>query len=105
MMIGDCDPAFLSIAELAPRIESGAMSPVALVDHMLERIGRLDPRYRSYALIDRDGARSAAEIAEREIGSGGYRGPLHGVPIAVKDLIDVAGLPTACGSPMRRQAI
>jgi amidase len=99
------DVAFLSIEEAAPRIASGALSPRSLTGHMLERIERLDPHYRSYEFVDAEGAREAARIAESEIASGAYRGPLHGVPVAVKDLIDVAGLPTGCGSPMRRAPV
>lgn len=99
------DPALLSIGELAPRIASGALSPVSLTEHMLERIARLDPHYRAYALVDAEGARASARQAEREIAAGTCRGPLHGVPVAVKDLIDVAGLPTGCGSPVRRDAV
>jgi aspartyl-tRNA(Asn)/glutamyl-tRNA(Gln) amidotransferase subunit A len=96
------DLAFLTIGALAPRIESGAVSPVALTEMMLARIGRLDPVLRAYATVTADLAREAAREAEQEIRAGAYRGPLHGVPVAVKDLIDVAGVATRCGSPMRR---
>jgi amidase len=99
------DLVFLSIEELAPRIRSGAVSPVALAEMMLERIERLDPELHAYATVTADMARGAARKAEEEICAGRYRGSLHGVPIAVKDLIDVAGVTTRCGSPMRRNAI
>jgi len=99
------DLAFLTIEALAPRIESGAVSPVALTEMMLARIGRLDPELHAYATVTQDLALEAARKAEAEIEAGAYRGPLHGVPIAVKDLIDVAGVATRCGSPMRRDSI
>jgi amidase len=72
---------------------------------MLARIDRLDPTLHSYATVTADLAREAAQKAEQEIRAGHYRGPLHGVPVAVKDLIDVAGVATRCGSPMRDNAI
>jgi amidase len=99
------DLIFLTIEALAPLIRSGAVSPVALTETMLARIERLDPRLRAYATVTAELAREAARTAEDEIKAGHYRGPLHGVPIAVKDLIDVAGVATRCGSPMRRDSI
>lgn len=99
------DLAFLTIDAIAPKIRSGAVSPVALTETMLGRIGRLDPELHAYSTVTADLARAAAAKAEEEIGGGAYRGPLHGVPIAVKDLIDVAGVATRCGSPMRRDSI
>lgn len=99
------DLAFLTIEALAPRIRSGAISPVALTEMMLERIGRLDRALHSYAAMTADTALEDARRAEEEIGAGRWRGPLHGVPVAVKDLIDVAGVATSCGSPMRRDSI
>lgn len=98
------DLALLTIGELAPRIRSGAVSPVALTAMMLERIARLDLALRSYAAVTADIALEGARRAEAEIKAGRWRGPLHGVPVAVKDLIDVAGVPTRCGSPMRKDA-
>jgi amidase len=99
------DLAFLTIEALAPRIETGAVSPVELTEMMLGRIKRLDPALRCYATVTAELAREAARKADEEIRSGQYRGPLHGVPVAVKDLIDVAGIATRCGSPMRSQSI
>ena len=99
------DLGWLTIEALAPRIRSGEVSPVALTEMMLARIGRLDPELRAYATVTGELARDAARKAEDEIRSGAYRGALHGVPVAVKDLIDVAGVATRCGSPMRRDSI
>ena len=78
-------------------VRTGALSPVDLVEGCLERI---DARRDLNAFITVRGEEAVAEAraAEHEIGSGGYRGPLHGIPISVKDLIDVAGTPTTSGS-------
>ena len=86
-----------SIVELAPLIRSRAISPVALTEGCLERI---EARRDLNAFITVLGERALAEAqwAEEEIASGGYRGPLHGIPVSVKDLVDVAGTPTTSGS-------
>lgn len=70
------------------------MSPVALTRQMLDRIAALDARLGSYAIVMADQAMAAATEAEREIATGKYRGPLHGVPIAVKDLCYTRGVRT-----------
>jgi aspartyl-tRNA(Asn)/glutamyl-tRNA(Gln) amidotransferase subunit A len=86
-----------SIEEIAAQIKSGAVSPVELVRRCLDRIeARLE--LNAFITVMADSAVSAAQVAEREIISGRYRGPLHGIPISVKDLIDVAGTPTTSGS-------
>ncbi len=95
----------LSLVEVSERMASGQLAPVALVRALLERIERIDPVLGSYALVTRERALAAAERAERELRSGRPRGPLHGVPIAVKDLCDVRGLPTAAGMPLLRDRL
>jgi amidase len=89
---------FLTINELAPLIESKQLSPVEVTRALLERITRLDQRFQSYASVMADHALSAARAAEREIHQGMYRGPLHGVPVAVKDLIFAKGVRTMGGT-------
>lgn len=81
----------------AQLIRNGELSPIALTETMLERISRLDPDFRSYAHVTSTLAREQAARAESDIRRGLVRGPLHGVPIAVKDVCDTAGLPTAAG--------
>ncbi len=77
---------FKTITEIAEGIASKQLSPVDVTTAMLERIEELDGQLRSYATVMADHAMAAAQKAEREIVAGSYRGPLHGVPIAVKDL-------------------
>src|SRR5262249_15122724 len=78
------------------RIRKQLVSPAALTDACLARIDALNPRLNAFITVDADGARAAAAIAESEVKTGRWRGPLHGVPVAVKDFYDTAGLrPTA----------
>ena len=88
---------YAGIMDVAKRIEDGDLSPVDLTEMMLERIDTLDGRLRSYATVTGDQARAAARIAEQEIESGNYRGPLHGIPFAVKDLYYTNGVRTMGG--------
>ncbi len=86
-----------SIEQIAAQIKSGAVSPVDLVRRCLDRIdARLE--LNAFITVMADSAVSAAQAAAHEIESGHYRGLLHGIPISVKDLIDVAGTPTTSGS-------
>jgi amidase len=89
---------FASLLDVAGLIESRQLSPVDLTRHMLDRIDALDGRLKSYATVMADRALEAARQAEREIASGRYRGPLHGMPIAVKDLCFTAGTRTMGGT-------
>ncbi|MGH6739269.1 MAG: amidase family protein, partial [Bradyrhizobium sp.] len=68
---------------------------------LLDRITRLDPKLHAFTQLDADFAMHAARIAEQEIFSGRSRGQLHGVPIGIKDIIDVVGLPTTCNSRLQ----
>ena len=92
---------FASLVDVAKLIESGDLSPVELTEIMLDRIERIDPRLKSYATVMTDHALGAARRAEAEIRSGSYRGPLHGIPIAVKDLVYTRGVRTMGGSAVR----
>jgi amidase len=85
---------------IAPRIARGDVSPSELTRATLARIERLDPILSSYLLVTAERALAAAAEAEREIAAGRHRGPLHGVPIAIKDLCDWRGLATTCASAL-----
>ena len=89
---------YATIEGLAPRIASGEISPVELTEAQLERIAALDGRLKSYATLMADSALAEARSAEREIAAGDYRGPLHGIPLAVKDLCYTAGVATMGGT-------
>src|SRR5438552_2376928 len=87
-------PDFLTIAEAARLIQQRELSPVELVDSRLARIERLDGRLHSFIRVLADQARADARTAEAEIEAGKYRGPLHGIPIGLKDIYETAGVAT-----------
>ena len=91
------DLHYLTIEALAPMIERRDISPVEVTEHMLRRIERLDGRLKSYATVTGDLAMDQARQAEAEIAGGAYRGKLHGVPVAVKDLCYTTGIRTMGG--------
>ena len=94
------DLAFLGIAEAAARLREGTLSPVSYTEALLERISSLNRRYHAFIRLTPELAIAAARQAEREIKEGEWRGPLHGVPFALKDIIDWAGLPTTAHSKL-----
>ena len=96
---------YLSIADAAKRIETGELSPVELTAAYLERIAAFDDRLHAYITLLADSALADARAAESEIRGGGYRGPLHGIPVALKDLFDTAGVLTTGGSKVHRERI
>jgi aspartyl-tRNA(Asn)/glutamyl-tRNA(Gln) amidotransferase subunit A len=87
-------PEHLTIAQAARLIETRELSPVELLDSRLERISRFDGRLNSFIRVLADDARKEARAAEAEIAAGRYRGPLHGVPIGLKDIYETEGVPT-----------
>jgi aspartyl-tRNA(Asn)/glutamyl-tRNA(Gln) amidotransferase subunit A len=90
--------AYLSVSELAKRIESKNLSPVELTKYFLDRSEKLGPRFNAYARLTPDIATAQAQAAEKEIRHGHYRGPLHGIPYAAKDLLAVRGVPVTWGA-------
>jgi amidase len=93
------DLCYEPTVSLARRIRAGEVSPREAVEAYLERVARVDPRVHAYLHVAADQAREAARHAERALAKGRDLGPLHGVPVAVKDLFDTAGMPMTCGSP------
>src|SRR5947208_4264099 len=87
-------PDFLPIAEGAKLIQQRELSPVELVDSRLARIEKFDGRLHSFIRVLADSARAEARAAETEIAAGNYRGPLHGIPIGLKDIYETGGVPT-----------
>jgi aspartyl-tRNA(Asn)/glutamyl-tRNA(Gln) amidotransferase subunit A len=92
------DILYLSASELAQRIQSKALSPVELTKAYLDRSEKLGPRFNAYARLSPEIALEQAGAAEKEIGRGHYRGPLHGIPYAAKDLLATKGVPTTWGA-------
>jgi aspartyl-tRNA(Asn)/glutamyl-tRNA(Gln) amidotransferase subunit A len=84
-------PAFKTVQELSADIAAGRLSPVDLVEDCLSRTERLEPKLQAYVTVQAKEARLAAEAADKAIRSGHRIGPLHGIPIAVKDLVEVEG--------------
>lgn len=96
-MIGD-EVLYLTVRELGERIRARKLSPVELTEAYLARSEKLGPQLNAYATLTRDRALREAHDAQKEIGAGKYRGPLHGIPYAAKDLLAAKGYPTAWGA-------
>ena len=94
------DPCFLSVAEAASLIATKRLSPVELTRAYLDRIERFNGILHAYVRVLHDDALAAARTAEAEITAGRYRGPLHGIPIGLKDIYDTAGIATEGGSKL-----
>ena len=90
--------ALLPLSQLAPLIRKKDLSPVELLEAILTRIERFDSQLNSYITVLADSARAEARQAEKEILNGHYRGPLHGIPVSIKDLFATRGARTTCGS-------
>ena len=91
----------ISIFDAAGQVRDGRLPPPELVERCLEQIDRYENRVRAWVVVDRQGARRATRRAADAIARGEYLGPLHGIPLGIKDIIDVEGLPTRAGSPLR----
>jgi Asp-tRNA(Asn)/Glu-tRNA(Gln) amidotransferase A subunit family amidase len=94
----DADIAYAPVTQLARWIETRKLTSTRLTQIYLDRIQRYDSKLRCVITLTRDAALAQAKQADAEIGAGKYRGPLHGIPFGVKDLLDTAGIPTTYGA-------
>src|SRR5213080_1495561 len=96
--MSEAGPLLLSIAELGAAYRRRALSPVEVTRLCLARIAKLDPALNAFITVCEAESLEQAAIAERELAGGSDRGPLHGVPVAIKDLMHLAGVPTTYAS-------
>ena len=89
-----------TIHAAAQDIRAGRLNPIDLLKNCLDHIDRYEPKVRAWVFVDRDGARASAEERTAELKHGQWRGPLHGIPVGIKDIIDVFDWPTAAGSKL-----
>src|SRR5262245_27942855 len=97
-MNGGSDLATLTVSDAGRLIGARKLSPVELTKGFLDRVRRFDPAISSFILVTEDIALQQAKHAEDELAKGRYRGPLHGIPYALKDIIETAGIPTTAHS-------
>ncbi|WP_435201270.1 amidase [Janibacter sp. GS2] len=95
----------LSLAQVAAKIRAKEVSPVELTEAILARVEKVDPAICAFATLTPDTALATARVAADEISRGTYRGPLHGVPIGLKDLYEVAGVPNTASSKVRADEV
>jgi Asp-tRNA(Asn)/Glu-tRNA(Gln) amidotransferase A subunit family amidase len=91
----------LTILQAATDIQAGKLTPCDLVERCLAQIDSFEEQIKAWVVVDRAGAQQAARRATDETAQGRYRGPLHGIPIGIKDIFDMQGWPTLAGSPLR----
>jgi aspartyl-tRNA(Asn)/glutamyl-tRNA(Gln) amidotransferase subunit A len=103
--MADLELLLKSIPEIGAMFRAGTLSPLELTRLTLDRIAQLNPRLNAFITVTSERALEQAARAERELRSGVDRGPLHGVPIALKDLVDTAGIRTTCGSRILKDNI
>ena len=90
----------ISIAEAARQLGSGELAPRELVERCLEQIHKHEDRLHVWVVVDEAGARQAARRVGDQIAGGKHLGPLHGIPVGIKDIVDMEGFPTRAGSPL-----
>jgi aspartyl-tRNA(Asn)/glutamyl-tRNA(Gln) amidotransferase subunit A len=98
-------PALETIVELAPRLRRKELSPVEVTRGCLHRIEKLNPALNAFITVTAESALAEARAAEVEMSRGKWRGPLHGIPIAIKDLIDTAGTRTTAASALFKDRV
>src|SRR3712207_8119683 len=98
-------PFELSLAQASEKIRTRELSPLELTRSCLDRLHAVEPEIKAFAFVSEESALAEAAAATEEIAGGNYRGPLHGIPIGVKDLYDTAGVPTTSSSAVRADYI
>src|SRR5262249_50713942 len=93
------EPAFQSALQLAAAIRERKLGCRELLEHYLQRVERYNPALNAIIWLDRDGARKRADAADAALAKGESWGPLHGVPMTIKESYDVVGMPTTWGVP------
>jgi aspartyl-tRNA(Asn)/glutamyl-tRNA(Gln) amidotransferase subunit A len=93
-------PTPISIVDAARQLRAGKLTPLDLLDRCLEQIHKYEDAVHAWVLIDEVGARQTATERTREAALAQWRGPLHGIPVGIKDIIDVQGFATGAGSPL-----
>src|SRR5439155_8210532 len=94
-----------TIHQAAEQIRQGRLLPSELLDECLSQIDRYEPKVRAWVFVDRENARAQCDALTQELKHGQYRGPLHGIPLGIKDIFDVFDWPTAAGSQLWKQSI
>ena len=87
-----------TVTEAIRRIREGTLSPVEILEGCLARIRAVEPTLRAWVHLDEAGARAVARARAEEAEVGKVRGPLHGIPVGIKDIFHVAGMPTTAGA-------
>lgn len=91
----------MTIADAAPRLAKGQLKSEKLTEECLSQIEALNPKLNAFITVTADAALAAARLADQDIAGGRYRGPLHGIPVSLKDLVDLKGIRTSAGSRVR----
>jgi aspartyl-tRNA(Asn)/glutamyl-tRNA(Gln) amidotransferase subunit A len=95
----------ITITEAAPKVAAGKLTSEHLTENCLKTIAELNPKLNAFISVTADAALARARQADKEIAGGRHLGPLHGIPVSLKDLIDVAGAPTTAGSLVRKNLV
>jgi aspartyl-tRNA(Asn)/glutamyl-tRNA(Gln) amidotransferase subunit A len=95
----------LTIAGIGRALREGQTSCAAILESCFQQVHVWEPRVHAWVILDREKSLEQARQRDNELRAGNDRGPLHGVPIGIKDIVDVAGLPTACGTERRSQRV
>ena len=104
-LITHTGPTALSLSEASHLVREKRLSPLELTQACLARIEALNPSLNAFITVTAEAALAAARSAETQIARGGWKGPLHGIPVAIKDLLDTAGIRTTAGSALFKDRV